>query len=85
MPTIVIMIVAIISTKTSILLGHEWWVFDLRHLDRYGFLSFTHETRTDWATLMGAIFMLLSGSGCWSLDAHAWRPKRSQRNALADE
>jgi putative oxidoreductase len=83
-PIIVIMIVAIISTKIPILLGRNWWIFSLRHLDRYGFLSFTHETRTDWAMLMGAIFMLLSGSGRWSLDARAWRPKFSQRNALAD-
>jgi len=55
--------------KIPILLGREWWIFSLRDLDRYGFLSFTHETRTDWAMLMGAIFMLLSGSGRWSLDA----------------
>jgi len=43
-PIIVIMIVAIISTKIPILLGREWWIFSLRDLDRYGFLSFTHET-----------------------------------------
>ncbi|MAG42611.1 MAG: DoxX family protein [Erythrobacteraceae bacterium] len=67
-PIIVIMIVAILSTKIPILLGREWGMFSLRELDRYGFLSFTHETRTDWAMLMGAIFMLLSGSGRWSLD-----------------
>jgi uncharacterized membrane protein YphA (DoxX/SURF4 family) len=54
-------------------LGRDWWIFHLRHLDRYGFLSFTHETRTDWAMLMGATFMLLSGSGRWSLDALATR------------
>ena len=47
-PIIVIMTVAIISTKIPILLGRNWWIFSLRHLDRYGFLSFTHETRTDW-------------------------------------
>ncbi|HKX77392.1 MAG TPA: DoxX family protein [Novosphingobium sp.] len=67
-PIIAVMIVAIISTKIPILLGREWWIFSLRDLDRYGFLSFTHETRTDWAMLMGAIFILLSGSGRWSLD-----------------
>ena len=83
-PIIIVMIVAIISTKIPILLGRNWWIFSLRDLNRYGFLSFTHETRTDWAMLMGAIFMLLSGSGRWSLDARAWRPKFSQRNAIAD-
>jgi len=67
-PIIVIMIVAIISTKIPILLGREWWIFSLRDLDRYGFLSFTHETRTDWAMLMGALYLLLAGSGRWSLD-----------------
>lgn len=74
-PIIVIMIVAIISTKIPILLGREWWIFSLRDLDRYGFLSFTHETRTDWAMLMGAIFVLLSGSGRWSLDARLWQAR----------
>nr|WP_315050886.1 DoxX family protein [uncultured Brevundimonas sp.] len=67
-PIIVIMLVAIISTKIPILLGREWWIFSLRDLDRYGFLSFTHETRTDWAMLMSACFLLLSGSGRWSID-----------------
>ena len=68
-PIIVTMIVAIVSTKIPILLGREWGGFSLRDLDRYGFLSFTHETRTDWAMLMGAIFLLLSGAGRWSLDS----------------
>jgi len=68
-PIIVIMIVAIVSTKIPILLGREWWMFSLRDLERYGFLSFTHETRTDWAMLMGAFYMLFAGSGRWSLDA----------------
>lgn len=76
-PIIVIMLVAIISTKLPILLGHEWWIFSLRELDRYGFLSFTHETRTDWAMLMGALFLLFAGSGRWSIDERL-APKASQ-------
>jgi putative oxidoreductase len=68
-PIIVIMIVAIVSTKIPILLGHEWAGFSLREIDQYGFLSFTHETRTDWAMLMGALYMLFAGSGRWSIDA----------------
>lgn len=72
-PKIVIMIVGIISTKIPILLGHEW-TFSLCDLDRYGFLSFTHETRTDWAMLMGAIFMLLSAS----------RLRDQQANTISD-
>src|SRR3990167_653650 len=84
-PIIVIMIVAIVSTKIPILLGREWWIFSLRDLDRYGFLSFTHETRTDWAMLMGAIFMLLSGSGRWSLDERLWQGVRHQSRPVASE
>jgi len=67
-PIIVIMVVAIISTKIPILLGHDWLIFHVRALDTYGFWSMAHEARTDWAMLMGAIFVLLGGSGRWSLD-----------------
>jgi len=67
-PLIVIMIVAIVSTKVPILLGRDWWMFTVRDLDRYGFFSMTHETRTDYAMLLGALFILLTGSGRWSLD-----------------
>lgn len=72
-PIIITMIVAIISTKIPILLGREWGGFSLRELDRYGFLSFTHETRTDWTMLLGAIYLLLSGAGRWSLDFRNWK------------
>lgn len=68
-PIIVIMIVALISTKVPIWLGHDWLIFNVRKLDTYGFWSFAHETRTDWAMLLGAIFVVLSGSGRWSMDA----------------
>ncbi|PZN97204.1 MAG: DoxX family protein [Alphaproteobacteria bacterium] len=72
-PLIVIMIVAIISTKVPILLGQDWLMFKLRDLDRYGFLSMTHETRTDFAMLMESLLILLAGAGRWSLDARRWR------------
>ncbi|WP_086485910.1 DoxX family protein [Sphingobium sp. GW456-12-10-14-TSB1] len=71
-PIIVIMIVAIVSTKIPILLGHDWLIFHVRSLDSYGFWSMAHETRTDWAMLLGAVFVLLSGSGRWSLDERLW-------------
>jgi putative oxidoreductase len=67
-PLIVVMIVAIVSTKIPILFGHDWWIFSVRKLERYGFFSMTHEGRLDYAMLLGAIFMLLTGSGRWSLD-----------------
>lgn len=75
-PLIVIMLVAIVSTKIPIFLGQDWLMFSVRDLDRYGFLSMTHETRTDFAMLMEAIFILLAGAGRWSVDASRWhRPK----------
>jgi putative oxidoreductase len=68
-PLIVTMIVAIVATKIPILLGHDWWIFHVAELERYGFASFLHETRTDWAMLMGSAFLLAVGAGPWSLDA----------------
>lgn len=71
-PLIIIMVVAIVSTKIPILLGSDLLMFNVRDLDRYGFLSMTHETRTDFAMLMEAIFILFAGAGRWSLDARRW-------------
>lgn len=42
-PLIVDMLVAIISTKAPILLGHGFWGFSLRQLPYYGFWGMTHE------------------------------------------
>lgn len=67
-PLIFVMIIAIISTKIPILLGHDWWIFHVRQLDRYGFFSMIHEGRLDYAMLLGSIFILLTGAGRWSLD-----------------
>jgi uncharacterized membrane protein YphA (DoxX/SURF4 family) len=68
-PLIIIMIVAIVSTKVPILLGHDWWIFHLAKLSRYGFWSFAHEARTDFCMLLGALYLLIEGGGAWSLDA----------------
>jgi uncharacterized membrane protein YphA (DoxX/SURF4 family) len=68
-PLIVTMIVAIVATKIPILLGRDWWMFDVADFSRYGFWSFLHETRTDWAMLMGSLYLLAAGAGPWSLDA----------------
>ncbi len=72
-PLIAIMLVAILTTKVPILLGHDWGIFKVRDLKRHGFLSMTHETRTDFSMLMAALFVLLSGAGRWSVDAARWR------------
>jgi uncharacterized membrane protein YphA (DoxX/SURF4 family) len=44
-PLILIMIVAILSTKIPILLEHDFWVFHVAKLPRYGFWSMLHEAR----------------------------------------
>jgi uncharacterized membrane protein YphA (DoxX/SURF4 family) len=77
-PLIVTMIVAIVSTKIPILLGRDWWIFDVADVSRYGFWSFLHETRTDWAMLMACLYLLAVGAGPWSLDAKL-RARRASR------
>ena len=68
-PLIVIMVVAIVSTKISILLGHDFWIFHLPKLPRYGFWSMAHEARADFCMLLGLLYLLIEGGGRWSLDA----------------
>ena len=66
---IIDMLVAILSTKVPILIGEPLWIFALPRLEHYGFWSMAHEARTDFAMLLGSIFLLLVGAGAWSLDA----------------
>lgn len=68
-PLIIDMLVAILSTKIPILLGHGFWGFSLRTLPYYGFWGMAHEARTDFAMLLGSIFLLIVGAGLWSIDA----------------
>ncbi|MGA7329471.1 MAG: DoxX family protein [Rhodomicrobium sp.] len=68
-PLIVIMIVAIVSTKVPILLGEDFWIFHLPKLARYGFWSMMHEARTDFCMLLGSLYLMLDVAGAWSLDA----------------
>ncbi|HEX5105437.1 MAG TPA: DoxX family protein [Pirellulaceae bacterium] len=55
-PLIVIMLVAISTTKIPILMNEGFW-------------KAAHESRTDWSMLLGSIFLLIVGAGPWSLDA----------------
>jgi uncharacterized membrane protein YphA (DoxX/SURF4 family) len=55
-PLIIDMIVAISTTKIPMLLKSGFW-------------AMAHEARTDWAMLLGSIFLLVVGAGPWSLDA----------------
>jgi putative oxidoreductase len=59
-PLIVVMLVAISTTKVPILLEKGFW-------------NMAHEARTDWAMLLGSVFLLIVGAGAWSLDARIGR------------
>ena len=69
LPIVCIMLVAIVTTKIPILLGQDLGPFQVRTLQRYGFWSMAHESRTDFAMLMGSLFLAWVGAGRWSLDA----------------
>ena len=73
-PLLGVMAVAFVTTKLPILLGSDLGPFRLRELSYYGFWGFAHESRTDFAMVMGSLFLLLAGPGRLSLDA--WRARR---------
>ncbi|RYE55894.1 MAG: DoxX family protein [Sphingobacteriales bacterium] len=54
-PLIIIMLVAIATTKLEI-------------LSQQGIWEMMHAARTDWAMLLGNIFLLIKGDGAWSAD-----------------
>jgi uncharacterized membrane protein YphA (DoxX/SURF4 family) len=63
------MVVAFTSTKIPILLGHGFWGFAGPASGKVGFWVMAHESRTDLAMLLGALFLLVVGAGRASLDA----------------
>lgn len=54
-PTLVIMLVAFATTKAEV-------------LQEEGFWAMMHGSRTDWAMLLGSIFLIIKGSGAWAID-----------------
>lgn len=68
-PIIVTMIVALVSTKLPILVGHDVGMFHVPDLPRYGFWSAQHEARADLTMLLGSLYLLAVGGGRWSFDA----------------
>ena len=60
---IIIMLVAIATTKADILAQKGFW-------------EMLHGSRTDWAMLLGSIFLLINGSGRWSLDKTLLRTEK---------
>jgi len=61
-PLLIIMLVAIVTTKVQLLSDNGFW-------------SMLHDSRTDWAMLLGSIFLLIKGGGKWSLDKEIMKPK----------
>jgi putative oxidoreductase len=53
-PLIIIMLVAIATTKTEVLAEKGFW-------------EMMHGSRTDWAMLLGSVFLLIKGGGYWSV------------------
>jgi putative oxidoreductase len=67
-PLIIDISVAIWSTKIPILLKSGFWPMEA-------------EARTDYAMLLGLIFLLSVGAGPWSLDARLSRPSQREKSA----
>ena len=55
-PLLVIMAVALTSTKVPIFMNQGFW-------------ATVHEARTDWSMTLGALCLLVVGAGRWSVDA----------------
>ena len=54
-PLIVIMLVAFATTKSEVYLEKGFW-------------KLLHGSRTDWAMILGSLFLLIKGGGSWSVD-----------------
>lgn len=54
-PTFIIMLFAFATTKSTILINDGFW-------------QVMHDSRTDWAMLLGSIILIIKGAGKWSID-----------------
>jgi len=61
-PLIVIMLVAFTSTKSEVFLEKGFW-------------ELLHGSRTDWAMLLGSVYLLIKGGGFWSMDFRFFNQK----------
>ncbi|GAA4239304.1 DoxX family protein [Postechiella marina] len=59
--TLVIMITALVTTKLKIFINDGFWVM-------------VHGARTDYAMLLGSIFLIIKGGGYWSVDRTLSKP-----------
>lgn len=64
----IIMLVAIIITKIRIAFGEGFGPFELRQLNSYESWSMFHNMRTDFAMFLGSTFLMIIGSGQWSIN-----------------
>ena len=55
-PTLIIMTVAILTTKTQVFTNEGFW-------------EMMHSSRTDWAMFIGSLFLIIKGSGDFSVDS----------------
>ena len=66
-PPIIIMLAAAATAKSEVLAQKGFW-------------EMMHGSRTDWAMLLGSIFLLIKGGGRWSADktlTNKWSIKQS--------
>lgn len=66
-PLFTIMLVAITSTKAKLLIDEGFW-------------SMLHDSRTDWAMLLGSVFLIIKGGGKWSIDYLLSKKQKSESN-----
>ncbi len=64
-PLIIIMLVAIFTTKSAVLQNEGFW-------------PMMHGSRTDWSMLLGSIFLLIRGGGWLSFDGRIFSRKHNQ-------
>ena len=68
-PLLIDIVVAIVTTKLPILLGHGFWGLAGPTSKPFGWGTMLHEARTDVSMLLGIVFLLIVGAGRWSVDS----------------
>jgi putative oxidoreductase len=58
-PTLIIMLMALASTKSAVLANDGFW-------------AMMHGSRTDWAMLIGSLYLLRFGSGRYAVDPYIY-------------
>jgi len=71
-PTLIIMIVAFATTKAEVLANEGFW-------------AMMHGSRTDWAMLLGSVFLIIKGGGKWSVDKILTNAEPNQEEPHAED